>query len=377
VFEMDIDNDSNELKNNVKNYIEKKKNIDLEQLKKDAKITYENVEKTIIDFEKDLSNLQSTSLPDGFVLKIAMDNMASLHDDDDKTIRIMIRDKNRKDGESKPKYFWTMDHTEIELSFNDNEIKKYTANTLSGGSNSHEYGNSKNPEIDLITTSEIMMEVNGTYLNLMKLAKENPAIFNKNIDLHVDAKKKHSDLRSIINTEQNRLDEVKRNAEITSIENVFKPLDAEQVMVLGTKLKTSDKYEEKISIVTMDTPKQSYNKGVSFTSIDIRCRNENKKSFSIRTGDDDEYKRIKASDIDKILSGGITVNGNYIQDVHDLANQINRLVLDNLIEDNRRNHIGSKMSLSVPIKMIAEISDDLILEAPEHSKVKVIKKPKR
>ena len=41
-----------------KQSVEKKKNIDLEQLKKDAKITYENVEKTIIDFEKDLSNLQ-------------------------------------------------------------------------------------------------------------------------------------------------------------------------------------------------------------------------------------------------------------------------------------------------------------------------------
>jgi hypothetical protein len=360
----------------VKKYIEKKKNIDLEQLKKDAKITYENVEKTIIDFEKDLSNLQSTSLPDGFVLKIAMDNMASLHDDDDKTIRIMIRDKNRKDGESKPKYFWTMDHTEIELSFNNNEIKKYTANTLSGGSNSHEYGNSKNPEIDAITTSEIMMEVNGTYLNLMKLAKENPAIFNKNINLHVDAKKKHSDLRSIINAEQNRLDEVKRDAEITSIEDVFKPLDSEQIMVLGTKLKTSDKYEEKISIVTMDTPQQSYNKDVSFTSIDIRCRNESKKSFSMRTGNDDEYKRIKGADIDKILSTGITVNGNYVQDIPDLTTQVNRLVLNNLIEDKKRNYISCETSLYVPIDMIAGISEDLILEAPNHSEKKVIKKPK-
>lgn len=333
--------------------------IDIEKLKKEAEVTYAQVEKTVADFEKQLAELDMVSFPDGFKLRVRMDTMTSLHYDAEKSFSIMIEDKNRKEGEGRPKYFWNMDES-LDLTFESEKLVDYRANIVSGGYNSTEYGNHDNPDIDFITTCEMMHEINGTYLNLMKEAKSNPEIFNKFVETYTHAKKEHSDLRKVINGEQHRLNDVERSVQVANIKGIFTPVSQTMVDSFERKLDDSDEYNPTISIVTMSIPDATHQKDMMFEKMSIRCTHgDNKKTFSVKADRNEGFKRIKGSDAKDLLKSSITVNGNYVRSISQLVDNVDRLALSNLVEDKSRGYGSTENHISVPIKMMSEITEDI------------------
>jgi hypothetical protein len=335
------------------------KEIDIEKLKKEAEGTYAQVEKTVADFEEKLTSLDMVSFPQGFKLRIRMDSMPSLHDNAEKSFSIMIEDKNRKEGQGRPKYFWNMDES-LDLTFESKKLVNYKANVVSGGYNSNEYGNHDNPEIDFITTCEMMHQINGTYLNLMKEAKNNPQLFNEFLDEYTIAKKNHSELRSVINKEQNRINDVERSVQVENIKDVFKPVSQELVESFERKLDDSKEYNPTISIVTMNIPNMSYQKDMMFEKMSIRCTHgDNKKTFSVKADREEGFKRIKGSDAKELLKSSIAVNGNYVRSISNLVDNVDRLALSNLVEDKNRGYSSTENHVSVPIAMMSEICKDI------------------
>ena len=340
------------LKSSAKKFLDGKENINLRALKEDNELKFKRTLKVIEDFEKDLTSFLSSTLPDGFVLKVRISNSESLMCDDEAEVNFFIEDKNRKAGQSKAKYFWITDSS-VNLSFNSNELINYNTRSIHGGFNGNEYGDSSKPKIDAITISEIMMDINASYLKLMKDAKNNPEMYIKNISLYSKAREDYSEARKKVKGEEKRLNKIKFDSELDSITSVFTPLNQKQLSVLENQLINSDKYQKIISIVSMPIPDDFTASCVNFNTVEIKCTsNENRKTFAVKTCQDDTFKRIKASEVLEILSSGVTVNGNYVESIKDLLSQVDKLVLNNFVEDYNKKYISCEKSLRVPTDMM-------------------------
>lgn len=340
----------------TENYVSKNPTIDLVSLRKDLKTTHLNILNSIEDFKNHLLMNSTVSLPKGFSFNIKLNNNQAFDKSIGNSVNISIIDNHKRDGEKNPKYFWSTESGHVELSFANNKLTQYSGNFLHGGYNSREYGAPLTPKIELITVSEIMMEINGSLLSLMKSAKETPELFNKQIASCIEAQKIHSDLKNVIESEQKRLNTIKRDTEIATIDSAFKTLNNEQISALSDKLKNSTEYKNFVSIVTLEPPYSNYDEDVCFGEIEIRCTNGIKKSYSIKSLGDSEFRKIKASEVDDLLSSGIAIGGEHIKSIDELGSSIDGGILNTFITASRAHNVP----LLVPIGIVEGISTKLI-----------------
>jgi hypothetical protein len=330
----------------------------IKELKKKTTDAYSQREKVLSKFTDDLLSQDGISVPSGFKMEVRVDY--------NKDLAIYIKDNNRKDGADNryPKYFWTMDNNVV-LTFKNGELTNYDSRTAHGGYNGSEYANKTAPKIDLITIQELLMEINGSQLNIMKLAKSKPTIFLKCLNDYTVAENKHLQLQEKYSSEQTKLQQEERDLDIATIKNTFQNITSEKVTELKNRLIESDKYEETVSIMLLKEPKCLSRDEVKFQELNIKCKHGDKMTFSATINGGEGQKRIKASELETLLSSAITVNGKFVDSVPTLLKSVDRLVLNNIIEDLNRGYINTKHSFTAPIKTICEISEDLSREHNE------------
>lgn len=333
----------------------------LKELQENASNAHSKLEDVLSNFEKKLLSLDGVNLPSGFKIETRINSDMNFDLERRNSIRMSITDENRINGLGRPKYFWTMDNY-VELKFNKGELTDYDSRTAHGGYHGTEHGNDTAPKIDLITISEILMDINGAQLNLMKLAKSKPEFFIENLQEYLLADKKYEEQRELFLEAKRKNDQEKLISDIAEVKSAFPNVSAEKVDELEKILLTSEKYEESVSIMVLKTPSRTSNENVQFKELNITCKHGDKKSFSATIDGGEGQKRIKASEVKDILSSAITVNGEFVGSVKDLQKSINRVVLDNLIEDLNRSYVRTKHSIPVPMDTITAIAKDLNLE---------------
>lgn len=285
-----------------------KDNQELESLKSKAHKAYDDVEKVIKELKEDILKQSGITLPEGFDMDIRVEDR---YHSNKQNLRIVIEDKNLKqdEGDAYNKYFWTQSNY-VEMKFRDGELKDIDCRTLNGGYNGHEFGNPKKPEIDIIKLHEIMQEVNGTQLSLLKIGKNNPKLFLGHLENHFKLNKIYEQSCDELNDKRLAIEHEDHQVQVEELKTAFPTVSEKDVKEMLNQLITSEKYIESIKFTTMTTPKTSRCVDVTFKRIELECKHGDKTTYSVKVGSD-EHKRIKAADVKGLLSRAITFNGEH------------------------------------------------------------------
>lgn len=129
-----------------------------------------------------------------------------------------------------------------------------------------------------------------------------------------------------------------------------------------------EKSKESIQFVTMTLPKSIGSSDVTFKSIELECRHGDKTTYAVKVGDD-EHQRIKASDVQDLLSRAIKFNGERVESTNDLKEAISNAT-ENSIEDKYRGFYTATFNIEDLSKIASSMN-------PEQKVVSTIEIPKQ
>lgn len=336
-----------------------------EELKKEIIKGYDDLELKNEKIKSMISKNEVTRLPEGFDFKL--DIRDNLNLDDSVSLDLMFKavETDRKDDIAK--LFWTMGGNVI-LSFDSGNEIKYESEQLNGGQNSTEYKEkgASAVKIDPIDISEKILLINKSYLNIMKVAKNQPQVFFKHIEEYKKTLKHVKELRKSLDKEKTIRESMKKVIDIENVKEAFPVINEEKVKELRNQLKDSKEMEETISIVSVDISKNNFQKHLSFEEISIRCKHGAKITYAVSIGND-RFNPIKSSEVDDLLSQSIIVDGKQPTSIKDFK-EMTKGKFD-AVKTNGR-------SLYVAIEKASEIAKEITKENKKQNRRIKIESPR-
>jgi len=322
--------------------------IKLEKLKKELGESYDQVEASEKAFQEKVLSHNAISLPEGFKLNIELNARMRRNGTEKAEIVFKISDENSNKDCGYPKYFWTMDG-KTTINFENDELTEYDSSSFQGGKNSREYNLNDSPSLDKIDLHEKTLQINKSYLNLMKIARASPEFFLEPLNVYRQANTKMNDLQDEYDTEIRNRKSVEKSNNLNIISDGFQTLGTKSVEKLLNKLKHTSESEISLSVVAIDETNNSYDKDVvRVRELKITCKHGARTSYFLEEGHF-VGSIIKASDVAGHLARGVVLDGKRSETIDDFKEtySVNKDI------DN------SNREMTVDIKELAQVAKTL------------------
>lgn len=319
--------------------------VNLKELESKSEESWNFFQSKEKDFKDYLIKNPMSSLPDGFDIRIGLDRSYRKGSFE---LSLKVEDNNRMEGEGRPKYFWAGDEASFKMIYSEDKID-YHANATSGGYNSHHYGNSKLPEISQIEIHEMMIDIRTAIVGLMKEIENSPEKIIDLVNDYFEAKRKHTQIRTIINSENKRLESIEKEKNLEIIKEKFQTIPSYKINEVIENLTNNTEHYNEQSFIKMRVGHED----LTFSKVDIKCLKGGKTTYKVKVPTRDEDKSIKKSDLQEFVSDIVFLDGQALSSIEEVLNSINNENLNNEFEDNYSYSKNERYSLN--IKEVAEI----------------------
>lgn len=323
----------------------------IEELKEKSQKAFEAVEEHSSLFAKKLSNLKSSTLPDGFEYSFKIKGKNVAHKEASSELRIWLNESNTGGESPQSKYFWTLDKSTT-LNFRGDSFAGCQSDIVSGGYNTNEYNHGDNPPIDHIEMHELISDINKSSINLMKTAKETPELFTKFIKEYTSLNAVLGHLDTEIRLKESSEKAIRRENDLNAVNASFTTMDNGSVGSLFEKMKASASIETVVPFIRLELPTVVYQDQCTLREFELRQTKGDR--ISLMVGSSDEgFKRISEKSARELLGESLFIDGNNVESVKEIVDSIGNMKLSNIMEDSTRNR---SQKLSVPLDLVVSIS---------------------
>ena len=284
---------------------------ELLKLKDDVLKSHKIASDALISLSEAFTSHESVKLPEGFNLKANVTKRYSRIGDGNLTLSLRLREESMLEGMPTNKYFWTSD-SYLDFNVSDGEINPKDFSNISGGLNKTYYGDKAQPDIGMIESTQLVLELNTIYLKTMKIATNSPELVIKPLREYVDAYETFDNLNDQYAKEVDIVKAYKKENDLKTINEVFKKVPSKSVDRMMKELKDPDSTYNKVSFVNLEM--EGYSDLTSVNLITIGCQKSARTTFNVKVGSEKEMS-IKASEVPEMLAMAQVFNGKRLESV--------------------------------------------------------------